>query len=86
MDKGKVYELVVINYSANGAGLLVTGDEAMLIEKMKVGDKITDITLYTEWSSVQVDGTVIHITEMKERWQKKAYILGIRFDEPLEEV
>jgi hypothetical protein len=85
-DEERIYELDVLDYSAIGVGVVVTGDSGDLIEAMKIGARIRGITIYTEWSLIHVNGTVIHKGRVQEGGHKGAQVLGIRFDEILPEL
>ena len=75
------YELEVVDYSANGVGLLVTEKDFDVLEKIKVGAKLKNLVLYAKWTTVMVEGTVAHKTKVKGG---NTYIVGVRLDEMLE--
>jgi len=77
----KTYELEVVDYSANGVGLLVTEKDFDVLEKIKVGAKLKNLVLYAKWTTVMVEGTVAHKTKVKGG---NTYIVGVRLDEMLE--
>lgn len=88
VDKGseeeKTYELEIIDYSAIGVGILVTKKDFDLLKKIEVGEKIQEMTLYAKWTTVRVDGTVMHKTRIKDPQHKGSYILGVQLGEVLE--
>jgi hypothetical protein len=77
----KTYELEVVDYSANGVGLLVTEKDFDVLKKIKVGDKLRNLVLYAKWTTVMVEGTVAHKTKVKDG---NNYTVGVRLDERLE--
>jgi len=77
----KTYEFEVVDYSANGVGLLVTEKDFDVLEKIKVGAKLKNLVLYAKWTTVMVEGTVAHKTKVKGG---NTYIVGVRLDEMLE--
>jgi len=77
----KTYELEVVDYSANGVGLLLTEKDFEILKKIEVGEKLNNLVLYAKWTTVMVDGTVVHKTKVKGR---DTYIVGVRLDEILE--
>jgi hypothetical protein len=77
----KAYELEVVDYSANGVGLLVNEKDSEVLEKIEVGAKLKNLVLYAKWTTVMVEGTVAHKTKVKGG---NAYIVGVRLDEMLE--
>jgi hypothetical protein len=78
---GKTYELEVVDYSANGVGLLVTEKDFEILGKIEVGDKLKNLVLYARWTTAMVDGTVAHKTKVKGG---KTYIVGVHLKEVLE--
>jgi hypothetical protein len=77
----KTYELEVVDYSANGVGLLVTEKDLELLEKIEAGDKLQNLVLYAKWTTAMVVGTVVHKTKVKNG---ETYIIGVRLEEILE--
>jgi hypothetical protein len=77
----KTYELEVVDYSANGVGLLVTERDFDLLHRIKVGAKLRNLVLYAKWTTAMVEGTVAHKTKVKGG---NTYIVGVQLDEMLE--
>ena len=71
----------VINYSRQGLGLLVTKADFDLLRILKRGDRINNISLYTEWAVVNVNASVSHITKIKHGLYRGNCILGVESDE-----
>lgn len=76
--KDKIYNLGIYNYSRNGLGLLITEEDIELCKLLKKEHRISDITFFTEEAMIKVDGTVKHITKIKNGINKGSYLLGIK--------
>jgi hypothetical protein len=76
-NKDKAYTLDVIDCSKKGLGLLIPEKYLDLARSLKKKDRIKDITFYSEETMIRVDGTVRHITEIKEGQNKGSYLLGL---------
>jgi len=76
-NKGKVYDLKVMDYSRNGLGIVVTRKDSELLQMIDEGDKIKSITFCASWTMTKVDGTVRHKSKIEEGKYKDCYILGI---------
>ncbi|MFC1839368.1 FHA domain-containing protein [Thermodesulfobacteriota bacterium] len=76
-EKDKVYNLDVIDCSKKGLGLLISKKDSDLAKLLKKEDRIADITFYSEETMIRVDGTVRHISEIKEGQNKGCYLLGL---------
>ena len=73
----KQYELNVLDCSKYGLGLLITQKDFDLLGLLNVGDEIEDIAFFASWAMIKVNGTVCHITKLKEGEHKGCYLLGI---------
>jgi hypothetical protein len=69
--------LNAIDSSKTGLGMLITEMDSDLLEILKEGDKIRDMSFFGMRAKIKEDGTVKHITKVKKGKFKKAYILGI---------
>lgn len=83
-EQAKIYDLKVLNGSNRGLGVVVTQKDFELIETLHPGDKIKDLSFFTTWTAVTVDGTVRHKTKIKEGKYKGCYLLGIEASEFIE--
>ncbi|UCF56192.1 MAG: PilZ domain-containing protein, partial [Deltaproteobacteria bacterium] len=83
--KDKTYEFRVINCSAGGVGIQVGEKDSDLLERVKEGDKLQDITLYAPQTVVRMDGTVRHKSKIRDMENENSYILGVEFDETLKD-
>jgi hypothetical protein len=83
-NKGKKYELKVVDSSTHGLGLLVTEEDFDLLESLELGDELKDMTFFAAWAMIKVDGTVRHKTKIETGKNKGLYILGIESAEILE--
>lgn len=83
-EEEKLYELTVTDCSGHGLGLIITNKEVDLLKKLKKGDRIRDISFYTPWAVVRVDGVVKHITEIHEGKYKGCYLMGIESQDIIE--
>jgi hypothetical protein len=75
--KDKLYDLNVLNRSRHGLGMIITQKDFDLLKILHKGDKIADISFFTSWSIVKVDGIVRHITKIEEGEYQGSYHLGI---------
>ena len=82
--KDKVYNLNVIDSSVYGLGILINQANFDLLQLIDPGDKIKDITFFSTWAMIKVDGTVRHKTEILEGKYKGCYMLGIESPEIIE--
>jgi pSer/pThr/pTyr-binding forkhead associated (FHA) protein len=76
-NKDKTYNLDVLNCSKNGLGLLITKKDFELTKLLKKNYRIPDITFFSEEAMIKVDGTVKHITKIKDGENKGSYLLGL---------
>ncbi|MDY7038898.1 MAG: hypothetical protein SV375_22430 [Thermodesulfobacteriota bacterium] len=81
LEKDKVYNLNVIDSSVYGLGLLINQTNFDLLHLLDPGDTIKDITFFSKWAMIKVDGTVRHKTEIMEGKYKGCYVLGIESPE-----
>ena len=83
--KDKIYELGIFDCTAQGIGILVSGKHSDLLEKIEVGDKLREITLYGPQTIVKVAGTVRHKSKKRGMEDEDSYVVGVEFDEPLKD-
>ena len=76
-NKDKPYEVNVINYSRHGLGLIITQKDFDLLRIVRRGDLLEDIAFFASWAMIRVNGTVRHITKIKQGKYEGCYILGI---------
>lgn len=81
----KNYELAVVDYSLDGVGILVSGKDFDLIEKVHKGDRLQEITLFAPQTMVKVDGIIRHKSRKQGGQGESCYVLGVEFDETLME-
>jgi hypothetical protein len=77
------YELRVFDVSEKGVGLLVGQELSGLLERIEIGDRL-ELELYAPWTMVKVDGTVRHMSRMREGEYSSYHLLGIELAEKLE--
>jgi len=82
--KRKIYELNVHDCSSHGLGILVTKKDFDLIEILRPGDKLEDITFYSESAIIRVSGIVRHMTRLRAGKYKGSFILGIESPDIIE--
>jgi hypothetical protein len=80
----KMYELKAVDYSKHGLGLLVTENNSELLEILKPGDKIQNMTFFARRTLIKVDAKVIHITKIQEGKDRGKYIIGLESEEIIE--
>ncbi|MBW1706186.1 MAG: hypothetical protein JRJ86_13620 [Deltaproteobacteria bacterium] len=81
---GKDYQVGVIDCSSHGLGLLITKKDMELLQMLKQGDKIKEMTCYAARAMITVDAEVKHITKIEEGNFKGQYIIGIESREIIE--
>jgi hypothetical protein len=77
-EKKEFYDLKVKDCSRHGLGMLITQKDFGLLNVLKKGDTIQDISFFATWSVFKIDGTVQHKTKIEEGEYKGCYILGIK--------
>ncbi len=77
-EKDKTYVLNVYDRSKHGFGLLVTEKDFDLLKILNPGDRLRNITLYSESIMIKMDGIVRHKTKIEEGKYKGCYLLGIQ--------
>lgn len=75
--KDRTYSLHVIDRSKRGFGLLVTQKDFELLGVLRPGDKLRNMTLFSESIMIKMDGIVRHKTKIEEGKYKGCYIIGI---------
>jgi len=75
--KDKLYDLNVLNHSRHGLGIVITQKDFDLLQILHEGDKLADISFFTSWSIMKVDGIVRHFTKIEEGEYQGCYLLGI---------
>ncbi len=78
------FKLRVVNYSKYGLGLLVSEEQKHILNMIKPGDKLRDVTFFARWAVIKVDALVRHITELDSGPNKGQYIIGVESDEIIE--
>ena len=81
---GKDYQVGVIDCSSHGLGLLITKKDMELLQMLKPGDKIKEMTCYAARAMITVDAEVKHITKVEEGNFKGQYIIGVESSEIIE--
>lgn len=76
-EKDRKYTLNVFDRSKGGFGLLVRQRDFDLLKILQRGDKLQNMTLYSESLMMRMDATVRHKTRLEEGKYKGCYILGI---------
>ena len=76
-EKDKVYDLKVMNLSKYGLTMVITPRDFDLLQILNEGDTLQNMSFFTKSDVIKLDGTVRHITEIKEGKYKGCYYLGI---------
>jgi hypothetical protein len=84
-QKEKTFKLEVLDRSEFGVGILVRNEDAEMLERIKVGDKLRDMTLYGSYAIMKVQGTVTHMTK-RDVDGDEFHVVGIEFEETLEQL
>jgi hypothetical protein len=76
-EKDRSYKLNAYDRSKGGLGLLVTQKDFDLLKVLNPGDKLQNMTVYSESLMMRMDVIVKHKTRIEEGKYKGCYILGI---------
>ena len=82
--KDRTYELEIFDCTAYGVGMLVRDKYIDILDRIEVGDKLRDITLYGSHAIVKVKGTARHKSKRSIEGED-FHVVGIEFDEPLKD-
>lgn len=82
--KDRTYELEIFDCTAYGLGILVRDKDIDILDRIEVGDKLRDITLYGAYTIVKVKGTARHKTKRSVDGEN-FHVVGVEFDEPLKD-
>ena len=78
------YDLKVFDISESGVGLLVQEEMGALLEAIDIGSRPEEIELLASWTTIKVNGTVKHRSNVQEGKFAGRYLVGIQLDEKLE--
>ena len=73
----EVRTLNIIDSSKSGLALLITEKDADLLEILKEGDKLVDLSFFSIGAKIKEDGVVRHMSKIKEGKFKGSYLLGV---------
>jgi len=77
----RAYDIDIMDYSQHGLGLVITHKDFDLLQRIHKGDRLTDILLFAKSALIKVNGTVRHITRIKEGKYDGCYLMGIESPE-----
>lgn len=80
----KVYALNVIDSSRHGLGMLLTGKNLDLLERLQPGDLIENMVFFSREAMIRVNGTVRHKTRVDAGRYKGCYVVGIESPDIIE--
>ena len=80
----KMYTLKVKDCSSDGLGILITKKDFNLIQKIREGDRIQNVSFFSPWSLVNTDVTVTHKTKIERGEYKDCYIIGLKSEKIIE--
>ena len=80
----KTLNLRVFDVSEKGVGLLVDEEMSAWLERIGIGDRLSEVELYASWAIVKVHGTVRHKSRVGKDRYRGCHLLGIELDEELE--
>ena len=81
--KGRKYTLNVFDRSKRGFGLLVRKEDFALLKILNQGDKLQNMTFYSESLMLKMDAVVRHMTKIEEGKYQGCYIVGIELRKSL---
>jgi hypothetical protein len=84
-QKEKTFKLEVLDRSEFGVGILLRNEDAEMLERIEVGDKLRDMTLYGSYAMMKVKGTVTHKTK-RDVDGDQFHVVGVEFEETLEQL
>ncbi len=76
-EKDKMRVLNVIDSSKTGLALLITQKDADVFQVLEKGDRIKDMTFFGIGAKIKEDGTVRHMSKIREGRYKGSYLLGV---------
>jgi hypothetical protein len=82
--KAKSYELEIFDCTAYGVGILVRNKYMEILDRIEVGEKLRDVTLYGAHTIVKVEGTVRHKSKRSTEGED-FHVVGVEFDDPLKD-
>ena len=82
--KAKSYELEIFDCTAYGVGILVRDKYMDILDRIEVGEKLRDVTLYGAHTIVKVKGTVRHKSKRSAEGED-FHVVGVEFDDPLKD-
>jgi hypothetical protein len=80
-EKDRKFTLNVFDHSKGGFGLLVRQKDFDLLKVLQRGDKLQNMTFYSQSLMMRMDATVRHKTKIEEGKYRGCYILGIQLPE-----
>ncbi|MBW1803243.1 MAG: hypothetical protein JRJ85_21250 [Deltaproteobacteria bacterium] len=80
----KHYDLKVNDCSKYGLGILIPQKDMDILQLLKRGDQLQNMTFFSFWTVLKVNGTVQHQTEITAGQNKGCYIIGIKSDDRIE--
>ena len=75
--KKKHYRLNVINYSKYGIGIIVPEKDFDLLNLLKKGTAINEVTFSASWAQITVDMIIRHVTKLEEGPYAGMYSVGV---------
>ncbi|MFH1123514.1 MAG: hypothetical protein V1758_07605 [Pseudomonadota bacterium] len=76
-EKENVRVLNVADSSKTGLALLITQKDADLLRILEKGDRLRDMTFFGLGIRIKEDGTVRHMSKIREGKYKGSYLLGV---------
>jgi len=83
-QKDRTYELEIFDCTAYGVGMLVRDKYIDILDRIEVGDKLRNITLYGAYAIVKIKGTARHKSKRSIEGED-FHVVGVEFDEPLKD-
>lgn len=83
-NPGQSMDLSVLDVCEKGIGILIGKEFYDFLEKIRIGDRFTEVELCAPWTIVRVDGTVRHKSQIREGKYRGYHVVGIELDEKLE--
>jgi hypothetical protein len=76
-EKDEVRLLNVIDSSKTGLAMLITQKDADLLDILRQGDRIKDMSFFGLGAKIKEDGIVRHMTKLEAGKYKGSYVVGV---------
>lgn len=82
-EERRAYRLRILNYSGHGLALILEKKDHLLFETLKPGERLSEITLFSEAALTMVDGVLRHKTMIENGIYQGYGVIGLETDASL---